>query len=237
MATTDHTHRLTLSELESHLWASADFERPDLLGAAYEYLIKQFADSAGKKGNASTCGSGDMLIQSKHYIGDSPDISLHGQEMNLSTWAICKMNMFLHGVRNASIADPKHTRGGELLTFDRVIANPPFSLKNWGVEYAESDPYDVKAILAGGIPKTEVTSDYVQETLRSLRRTRRGRLRVQTVHCEPRGDQAGARRSRTGRGRALRAMVGQVQGHSPRYRPAMPGRRRQDEGLSGGARL
>jgi len=145
----------------------SDFERPDLLGAAYEYLIKQFADSAGKKGGEfytptevvnllarlikpeeghrvydPTCGSGGMLIQSKHYIDDSPNISLYGQEMNLSTWAICKMNMFLHGVKNASIAkgdtiaDPKHTEGGELMTFDRVIANPPFSLKNWGIEYA-----------------------------------------------------------------------------------------------------
>ena len=63
---------------------------------------------------------------------------LSGQEMNLSTWAICKLNMFLHGVRGADIrkgdtlGDPQHIENGELMRFDRVIANPPFSLKKWG---------------------------------------------------------------------------------------------------------
>ena len=66
--------------------------------------------------------------------------------MNLNTWAICKMSMFLHGVFNADIVkdtlgDPQHTQGGELMSFDRVIANPPFSLKKWGKDVADNDPY------------------------------------------------------------------------------------------------
>ncbi len=140
-----------------------DFEFPDLLGSAYEYLIKYFADSAGKKGGEfytpaevvrllvqliepkegmsiydPTCGSGGMLIQSKQYVqevgGDSRNLELAGQENNGGTWAICKMNMLLHGIRSAAIGhgdtlkDPLHLdKEGEVARFDRVIANPPFS--------------------------------------------------------------------------------------------------------------
>jgi len=146
-----------------------DFEFPDLLGAAYEYLIKYFADSAGKKGGEfytpsevvrllvqliepregmavddPTCGSGGMLIQSKQYVqevgGDSRNLELAGQELNGGTWAICKMNMLLHGIRSADIRqgdtlkEPLHLdRGGEIRRFDRVIANPPFS-QNYSTE-------------------------------------------------------------------------------------------------------
>ncbi len=140
-----------------------DFEFPDLLGASYEYLIKYFADSAGKKGGEfytpaevvrlmvqllepqegmsvydPTCGSGGMLIQSYQYVqeigGDPRNLMLAGQEDNGGTWSICKMNMILHGVLSSSIEqgdtlkDPKHIEpNGELRTFHRVIANPPFS--------------------------------------------------------------------------------------------------------------
>ncbi len=108
------------------------FEFPDLLGAAYEYLIKFFADSAGKKAGEfytpasvvrllvqitdpqeghtiydPTAGSGGMLIQAKEYIKeqgkDSNNIDLQGQELNPRTWSICKMNMLLHGIRSAKI--------------------------------------------------------------------------------------------------------------------------------------
>ena len=143
--------------------SNKDFEFPDLLGAAYEYLIKYFADSAGKKGGefytpaevvrmmvhviepqeGMACydpcaGSGGMLIQSKQYVqetgGDSRNLSLAGQELNGGTWAVCKMNMILHGIRSADIRqgdtlkDPQHLdKQGEIRRFDRVIANPPFS--------------------------------------------------------------------------------------------------------------
>jgi type I restriction enzyme M protein len=109
-----------------------NFEFPDLLGAAYEYLIKYFADSAGKKAGEfytpaavvrtmveivepqrgmsiydPTCGSGGMLIQSRDYIiesgGDPRDLSLYGQDSIGTTWSICKMNMLLHGIHAADI--------------------------------------------------------------------------------------------------------------------------------------
>ncbi|MEW6984313.1 N-6 DNA methylase [Colwelliaceae bacterium 6471] len=112
--------------------SNEDFEFPDLLGAAYEYLIKYFADSAGKKGGEfytpsevvrllveilepaegmeiydPTCGSGGMLIQSRNYVqetgGNVKNIHLFGQEDNGGTWSICKMNMILHGSGGADI--------------------------------------------------------------------------------------------------------------------------------------
>jgi len=165
-----------LSHFSQHRLRNSDFERPDLLGTAYEYLIKMFADSAGKKGGEfytpsevvqllvallkphagmriydPTAGSGGMLVQTRNYLANhgenAANLSLFGQEMNLNTWAICKMNMFLHGVFSADIRkgdtlrDPQHTEHGELQVFDRVIANPPFSLKKWGKDEAENDGY------------------------------------------------------------------------------------------------
>ena len=146
-----------------------DLYTPDLLGDAYEYLIKMFADDAGKKGGEfytpkgvvrlivqlikpkpknsvydPTCGSGGMLVESARYIaeqggkvGELLDASLYGQEKNLGTWAICKINMILHNYPSADIkkgctlATPRHTHNDELMIFDRVIANPPFSQKKW----------------------------------------------------------------------------------------------------------
>ena len=178
-----------------------DFESEDLLGDAYEYLIKQFADSAGKKGGEfytpsqvvwllvsllkpsagmkiydPTSGSGGMLIQTRNYLiakgENAQNLSLYGQEMNLNTWAISKMNMFLHGVFNADIrkgdtlGDPQHTRGGELMSFDRVIANPPFSLKKWGKKIADSDPYGRYPY--GTPPKDSGDLAFVQHMIASL---------------------------------------------------------------------
>ena len=163
-----------LSHFSKFRLRNADFERPDFLGAAYEYLINMFADSAGKKAGEfytphfvvrllvrlikpgtgmricdPTCGSGGMLIQSRNYLAErgqnASDIQLFGQENVRSTWAICKLNMFLHGLMSAdirrgdTIRDPLHLKDGELIRFDRVIANPPFSLKNWGRDDAEND--------------------------------------------------------------------------------------------------
>jgi type I restriction enzyme M protein len=140
-----------------------DFEFPDLLGAAYEWLIKHFADSAGKKAgefytpaevvricveicdpkeNMSvydpTVGSGGMLIQARDYLlecgGNSENLALYGQEKIGTTWSICKMNMLLHGISHAvirqqdTLREPQHQADdGNLMRFDRVLANPPFS--------------------------------------------------------------------------------------------------------------
>ena len=103
-------------------------------------LVALLKPSAGMKIYDPTVGSGGYkLIQTRNYLknnGEDPkNLSLYGQENNRSTWAICRLNMFLHGVFNADIrhgdtlGDPKHLNDGTLMVFDRVIANPPFSLK------------------------------------------------------------------------------------------------------------
>lgn len=197
----DRNLRDLLSHFSKHRLRNEDFETPDLLGSAYEYLIKQFADSAGKKGGEfytpsqvvqllvsllkpvagmkvydPTVGSGGMLIQTRNYLAskgeNSRNLSLCGQEMNLNTWAICKMNMFLHGILNADIqkgdtlGDPKHTEGGKLKLFDRVIANPPFSLKKWGKEFADNDPYGRYPY--GTPPKDAGDLAFIQHMIASL---------------------------------------------------------------------
>ena len=190
-----------LSHFSRHRLRNEDFESTDLLGSAYEYLIKQFADSAGKKGGEfytpsevvwllvsllkptsgmriydPTAGSGGMLIQTRNYLidqGENPkNLSLYGQEMNLNTWAISKMNMFLHDVFNAdlrkgdTLGDPQHTSGGELMSFDRVIANPPFSLKKWGKDEADADPYGRYPY--GTPPKDSGDLAFIQHMIASL---------------------------------------------------------------------
>ena len=155
-----------ITHFSTYRLRNEDFEFPDLLGAAYEYLIGEFADSAGKKGGEfytprsvvrmmvrlikpelkhdiydPCCGSGGMLIAAKEYIDehgeDGRKANLFGQEFNGTVWSIAKMNMLLHGISTANLqnedtlADPQHVEGGELMHFDRVLTNPPFSI-NWG---------------------------------------------------------------------------------------------------------
>jgi type I restriction enzyme M protein len=181
--------------------SNANLSEPDMLGRAYEYLIKQFADDAGKKGGEfytpskvvelivrlikpeegmrvcdPTVGSGGMLIQSVDYIksngGNARNISLHGQERNLNTWAICKMNLLLHGLsdhrieKGDTIREPKLVEDGELILYDRVIANPPFSLSNWGREEAESD--NLGRFRFGIPPKDKGDLAFVQHMVATL---------------------------------------------------------------------
>lgn len=190
-----------LSHFSQHRLRNADFENPDLLGSAYEYLIKMFADSAGKKGGEfytpsevvrllvsllkphagmkvydPTVGSGGMLVTTRNYLTEhgenAANLSLYGQEMNLNTWAICKMNMFLHGVFNADIrkgdtlGDPQHIQNGELMHFDRVIANPPFSLKKWGKDAADNDAFG--RFPYGTPPKDSGDLAFIQHMIASL---------------------------------------------------------------------
>jgi type I restriction enzyme M protein len=170
----------TISKLILHFskisLRNEDLSEPDILGRAYEYLIDQFADDAGKKGGEfytpkeivsllveildpqegmyvcdPTCGSGGMLVQTVYHLKsvnqNLKNIVLHGQERNIGTWAICKMNMLLHGIAGAriekgdTIREPKLLQKGKLIEYDTVIANPPFSLKNWGIEVAGNDPF------------------------------------------------------------------------------------------------
>jgi type I restriction enzyme M protein len=146
----------------------------DVMGDAYEYLIKKFADlskknagefytprpivkllvmllapKAGETVYDPACGTGGMLIEAIHYMHDDKQAygKIYGQEKNLSTSAIARMNLFLHGAQDFKIAQgdtlksPNFLYRGELMTFDCVIANPPFSLKAWGAEQFSSDVY------------------------------------------------------------------------------------------------
>ena len=144
----------------------------DIIGNTYEYLISRFASDAGKKGGEfytpgmvsvllaklmnpqpgnriydPACGSGSLLIRVGDEV-DSKDYSLYGQESNGSTWALCKMNMFLHGKDNAQITwgdtlnNPKFIDGDKLAKYDVVVANPPFSLEKWGAEDAPKDRFN-----------------------------------------------------------------------------------------------
>jgi type I restriction enzyme M protein len=144
----------------------------DVIGDVYEYLIEKFAATAGKKAGEfytpsavsetlarlvaprpgdricdPACGSGSLLIRAGKQVG-SDDYALYGQEMNGSTWALCKMNMFLHGVDAARIEwedtlrHPQFMDDNDALAkFDVVIANPPFSLDKWGQEIAANDRF------------------------------------------------------------------------------------------------
>lgn len=158
----DKELRKLIDHFNGYRLLDKDFQFPDLLGAAYEFMIKFFADNAGKRGGQfytprdvvklitrianpragmsiydPTVGSGGMLIQARDWVamhGDNPDnIALFGQESDGGVWAICKMNLLMHGVPSADIRhgdtllNPKHLQGGELRRFNRVMANPPFA--------------------------------------------------------------------------------------------------------------
>lgn len=146
----------------------------DVMGDAYEYLIKKFADlskknagefytprtivkllvmlmapQAGETVYDPACGTGGMLIEAIRYMNNDQLTygKIYGQEKNLSTSAIARMNLFLHGARDFKVTqgdtlrNPNYINGGQLQTFDCVIANPPFGLKAWGASAFETDVY------------------------------------------------------------------------------------------------
>ncbi|WP_027392981.1 type I restriction-modification system subunit M [Aquimarina latercula] len=163
--------------------------KQDILGEAYMYLLEKFASGAGKKGGEfftpkevssllaklvspkegyrifdPTCGSGSLLIKVAEETKDAKDnptnnFAIYGQESNGDTWALSKMNCFLHSMDSAQIEwcdtinNPKLKEGDVLMKFDIVVANPPFSLDKWGHENAEADRY--KRFLRGVPPKSK----------------------------------------------------------------------------------
>lgn len=195
----DSTLQRLLRHFNQYKLGNADLYKADMLGDAYEYLIKQFADDAGKKGGEfytpkavvqlvvelidpqpghsvydPTCGSGGMLVESAHHIAalpngqilGKPNVTLFGQEKNLGTWAIAKLNLYLHNMhatlaRGDTLDDPKHLDGGYLKTFDRVIANPPFSAKAWWprLELANETEQDSQ-VKKDGSPKPVKSPNY-----------------------------------------------------------------------------
>lgn len=146
----------------------------DVMGDAYEYLIKKFADLSKKNAGEfytprtivkllvnlldpqpgdevydPACGTGGMLIEAIHHINNDKLTygRIYGQEKNLSTSAIARMNLFLHGakdfriVQGDTLRDPKFLKAGKVQKFNCVIANPPFGLDKWGADKFASDPY------------------------------------------------------------------------------------------------
>lgn len=146
----------------------------DVMGDAYEYLIKKFADMSKKNAGEfytprsvvklmvrmlapqpgesvydPACGTGGMLIEALRFMHDARESygKICGQEKNLSTSAIARMNLFLHGKKaflirqGDTLRSPAFVNGNALQTFSCVLANPPFSLKNWGADAFMSDQW------------------------------------------------------------------------------------------------
>ncbi|WP_351118855.1 class I SAM-dependent DNA methyltransferase [Psychrobacter sp. SMN/5/1215-MNA-CIBAN-0208] len=186
---------------------------PDMLGNAYEYLIKHFADLTNKKAGEfytprsvvhllglildphegesvydPACGTGGMLLECvdnlKHNGEDFRTLKLYGQERNLTSSAIARMNMFLHGIedfeilRGDTLREPAFFQADGLKTFDCVIANPPFSLKDWGADNWANDPYGRN--IAGVPPKGNGDMAWVQHMVKSMNST--GRMTVVLPH-------------------------------------------------------
>lgn len=186
----------------------------DMLGAAYEYLLRQFADASGKKagefftpravvrllirildpqqGEAiydPACGSGGMLVETINEVreagGDTRTLRLYGQEVNLTTAAIARMNLFLHDledfriVRGDTLRDPRFLERSGIRKFDIVVANPPFSLKNWGADLWVEDPYG--RAFCGVPPASTADLAWVQHMVASMH-PRTGRVGVVMPH-------------------------------------------------------
>jgi type I restriction enzyme M protein len=187
----------------------------DIIGNAYEFLIKNFAADAGRKAGEfytppevselmaelmapnegdeicdPTCGSGSLLMKCgrqvvKNFNG-SKKYALYGQEAIGSTWALAKMNMFLHGEDNHriewgdTIGNPKLlNKDGGLKHFEVVVANPPFSLDKWGHDKAEDDKF--KRFQRGIPPKTKGDYAFVLHMVETMK-PKTGRMAVVAPH-------------------------------------------------------
>lgn len=186
----------------------------DILGRSYEYLIKHFADLTNKKAGEfytprsvvhliglivdakegetiydPACGTGGMLLECVEHLKeegrDYRTLKMYGQEKNLTTSTIARMNMFLHGiedfeiVRGDTLRSPGHLEQDEIKQFDCVIANPPFSLKEWGAEQWATDPFGRN--IAGVPPTSNGDMAWVQHMIRSMK-SKTGRMAVVLPH-------------------------------------------------------
>lgn len=186
----------------------------DVIGNAYEYLIKNFAASGGQKAGEfytppevsdliaellapqkgdsicdPACGSGSLLMKCGRKVvanHNSKEYALFGQEAIGSTWSLAKMNMFLHGEDNHkiewgdTIRNPKLLdKNGNLMLFDIVTANPPFSLDKWGHDEAEHDSYG--RFRRGVPPKTKGDYAFILHMIETLK-PKTGRMGVVVPH-------------------------------------------------------
>ncbi|MDR2692931.1 MAG: type I restriction-modification system subunit M [Chitinispirillales bacterium] len=180
----------------------------DVMGDAYEFLIKKFADlskknagefytprtivkllvtllapKAGETVYDPACGTGGMLIEAIRHMNDDKKTygRVYGQEKNLANSAIARMNLFLHGARDFHISQgdtlrsPNFLRGGQLMTFDCVIANPPFSLEAWGEKQFSGDVYGRN--IWGTPPDGNADFAWLQHMVKSMD-AKNGRLAV-----------------------------------------------------------
>jgi type I restriction enzyme M protein len=181
----------------------------DVIGDVYEFLIGNFASDSGKKGGEfytpsevsqllarlvapkpgdricdPCCGSGSLLIRAAREVG-SDNFSVYGQELNGTTWALCRMNMFLHGLdtarieRGDTIRNPKLAEDDTLMRFNVVVANPPFSLDKWGADTAASDKY--KRFWRGIPPKSRGDYAFISHMVETMTETD-GRVGVVVPH-------------------------------------------------------
>ena len=186
----------------------------DIIGNAYEFLIKNFASTSGKKAGEfytppevstlmarlmepregdeicdPTCGSGSLLMKCGRLVRErtgSRKYALYGQEAIGSTWALAKMNMFLHGEDNHRIEWGDTLRNPKLLDsptslkhFDIVVANPPFSLEKWGQEGADADPFG--RFRRGVPPRTKGDYAFILHMVETMK-PRSGRMAVVVPH-------------------------------------------------------
>lgn len=184
----------------------------DVIGNTYIYLIERFASDAGKKAGEfytpaqvsrllarlvqprpgdricdPACGSGGLLIEAAASIeaAGSQDFALFGQEVNGSTWALARMNMFLHGKDSSRIEwcdtlnSPALVEDDRLMKFDVVVANPPFSLDKWGAEHAENDQF--KRFWRGTPPKSKGDYAFISHMIETAL-PRVGRVAVVVPH-------------------------------------------------------
>ncbi|MDO7173705.1 type I restriction-modification system subunit M [Mariniflexile sp. AS56] len=204
---------IDLIEHFSQYSLSNSLVEPDILGNAYEYLIKHFADLTNKKAGEfytprsvvhllgmildphegetiydPACGTGGMLLECVDHLRENNEdyrtLKLFGQEKNLTSSSIARMNMFLHGIedfqisRGDTLRQPAFFAADGLKTFDCVIANPPFSLKEWGAENWANDPFGRN--IAGVPPKGNGDMAWVQHMIKSMNST--GRMTVVLPH-------------------------------------------------------
>lgn len=176
----------------------------DELGMGYEFLIKKFADDSGhtaaefytnrtvvhlmtdllepNSGESiydPTCGSAGMLLSAVTYLKSQNkeyrSLKLYGQEINLLTSAIGKMNMILHGIEDFSIkredtlAQPQFIEHGRLMRFDVVLANPPYSIKKWNRSAWGSDPWGRN--IYGTPPQGRADYAFWQHIIMSMKET------------------------------------------------------------------
>ncbi len=181
----------------------------DIIGKTYIYLIERFATDAGKKAGEfytpfqvsqlvakladpkpgdricdPACGSATLLIEAAREVGDR-NFALFGMEVNGATWALARMNMFLHSFDSARIewcntlTSPALVENDRLMKFNVVVANPPFSLDKWGAEEADSDRYN--RFWRGVPPKSKGDYAFISHMIESSLE-REGRVAVVVPH-------------------------------------------------------